>query len=239
MLKNQIPIRTDNWDIKRPGFCEADTVAHCGNSLSGDFVWSLTLTDIFSAWTENRAIWGKGSGDVVDKIKDIETKLPFELLGFDCDNGSEFLNYHLIRYFSDRPKARMIQFTRSRPYHKDDNAHVEQKNWTHVRQLFCYDRFSNKALVPLMNDAYSNECSLLHNYFCPTMKLVTKERINSKYYKKYDFPQTPYHRLLACEHITDEAKQKLTKIYNTLNPFTLRKRIENKLRVIYKTNNLT
>ena len=239
LLKNQIQIRTDNWDIKRPGFCEADTVAHCGNSLSGDFVWSLTLTDIFSAWTENRAIWGKGSGDVVDKIKDIETKLPFELLGFDCDNGSEFLNYHLIRYFSDRPKARMIQFTRSRPYHKDDNAHVEQKNWTHVRQLFGYDRFSNKALVPLMNDAYSNECSLLHNYFCPTMKLVTKERINSKYYKKYDFPQTPYHRLLACEHITDEAKQKLTKIYNTLNPFTLRKRIENKLRVIYKTNNLT
>ena len=125
LLKNQIPIRTGNWDITKPGFCEADTVAHCGTSLSGDFVWSLTLTDIFSTWTENRAIWGKGSKDVVDQIKDIENKLPFELLGFDCDNGSEFLNYHLIRYVSDRPKARMVQFTRSRPYHKDDNAHVE------------------------------------------------------------------------------------------------------------------
>ena len=163
LLKNQIPIRTGNWDITKPGFCEADTVAHCGNSLSGEFVWSLTLTDIFSAWTENRAIWGKGSGDVVDKIKDIEEKLPFELLGFDCDNGSEFLNYHLIRYFSDRPKTRMVQFTRSRPYHKDDNAHVEQKNWTHVRQLFGYNRFGSKALVALMNDLYSNEYSLLQN----------------------------------------------------------------------------
>lgn len=234
LLKNQIPIRTDNWDVNRPGFCEADTVAHCGASLSGDFVWSLTVTDIFSTWTENRAIWGKGASEVVEKIKDIEKKLPFELLGFDCDNGSEFLNYHLIRYFSDRPKTRMVQFTRSRPYHKDDNAHVEQKNWTHVRQLFGYNRFSSKAIVSLMNDLYSNEYSLLQNYFCPTMKLTFKEKIKSKYRKKYDSPKTPYQRLMASDFIPIKTKQELTMVYETLNPFMLRRNIENKLRSIFK-----
>ena len=237
MLKNQIPIRTDNWDITKPGFCEADTVAHCGNSLSGDFAWSLTLTDIFSAWTENRAIWGKGSLGVLEQIRDIEKRLPFTLLGFDCDNGSEFLNYHLIRYFGDRPKSRMVQFSRSRPYHKDDNAHVEQKNWTHVRQLFGYDRFGNKLLVILMNDLYRNEYSLLQNYFCPTMKLISKERINSKYRKKYDFPQTPYQRLLASDYISPETKQKLITTYSSLNPFVLRKNVENKLKAIFRLIN--
>ena len=234
LLKNQIPIRTDNWDITKPGFCEADTVAHCGNSLSGDFAWSLTLTDIYSTWTENRAIWGKGSQGVLEQIQDIESKLPFQLLGFDCDNGSEFLNYHLIRYFSDRPKTRMVQFSRSRPYHKDDNAHVEQKNWTHVRQLFGYDRFDKKSIISSMNDLYRNEYSLLQNYFCPTMKMISKERVNSKYRKKYDIPQTPYQRLLLSDHIPLEAKQKITRTYESLNPFVLRRNIETKLKNIFK-----
>lgn len=233
LLKNQIPIRTDNWDITKPGFCEADTVAHCGNSLSGDFVWSLTFTDIFSGWTENRAIWGKGSGGVLEQIKDIEKRLPFELLGFDCDNGSEFLNHHLIRYFSDRPKERAVQFTRSRPYHKNDNAHVEQKNWTHVRQFLGYERFEKKVLVPLINNLYSSEYTMLQNYFCPNMKLASKKRINSKYYKKYDQPQTPYQRLLTSHDVTSEAKQKLTTIYQLLNPFKLRRSIENKIKNIF------
>jgi hypothetical protein len=234
LLKNQIPIRTDNWDITRPGYCEADTVAHCGNSLSGDFVWSLTLTDIFSGWTENRALWGKGSGDVLEQISNIEQGLPFKLLGFDCDNGSEFLNHHLIRYFSNRPKEQMVQFTRSRPYHKDDNAHVEQKNWTHVRQLFGYDRFSNKEMAALMNDLYSNEYSLLQNYFYPSMKLISKERINSKYRKKYDRPKTPYQRLLDSCDISNETKQKLIGIYQSINPFILQHKIEVKLKTIFK-----
>lgn len=234
LLKNQIPIRTDNWDITKPGFCEADTVAHCGNSLVGDFVWSLTMTDIFSGWTENRALWGKGSDGVLTQVKDIEKKLPFSLLGFDCDNGSEFLNYHLIRYFSNRPKSRLVQFTRSRPYRKNDNAHVEQKNWTHVRQLLGYDRFGNKAMVSLLNDLYSNECSLLKNYFSPVMKLISKERIDSKYRKKYDAPQTPYQRLLSCSDIPITDKQSLINTYKSLNPFVLRKSIEAKLKGIFK-----
>lgn len=234
LLKNQIPIRTDNWDIKKPGFCEADTVAHCGNSLLGNFVWSLTLTDIYSGWTENRAIWGKGSGGVVEQIQNIEKKLPFKLLGFDCDNGSEFLNYHLIRYFSNRPKELMVQFTRSRPYHKNDNAHVEQKNWTHVRQLLGYDRFENASLVPLINELYSNKYNLLQNYFCPSMKLISKERINSKYHKKYDKPQTPCQRLLASDDVSAETKETLIAIRKSLSPFTLRRGIESRLKNIFK-----
>jgi hypothetical protein len=134
LLKNQIPIKTHNWDVTRPGYFEADTVAHCGNSTAGDFAFSLTFTDIFSGWTENRAVWGKGSQGVLLQIRNIEERIAFPILGFDCDNGSEFLNHHLVRYFTDRPKA-PVQFTRSRPYRKNDNAFVEQKNWTHVRQL--------------------------------------------------------------------------------------------------------
>lgn len=234
LLKNQIPIRTGNWDINIPGFCEADTVAHCGNSLEGSFVWSLTLTDIKTSWTENRATWGKGSDGVIKQIKDIEKNLPFPLLGFDCDNGSEFLNYHLIRYFSDRPKSRMVQFTRSRPYHKNDNAHVEQKNWTHVRQLFGYHRFDNKKLVSMMNDLYSKEWSLLQNHFSPTMQMIEKTKIKSKYYKRYDEPCTPYQRLLNSDALNTEDENKIKQLHAQLNPFILRKSIENKLKIIFK-----
>ncbi|WP_188055698.1 integrase, partial [Oryzomonas rubra] len=219
LLKNQIPVKTHNWDVTKPGFFEADTVAHCGNSMAGDFVHSLTFTDIFSGWTENRATWGRGSQGVLREIKDIEQMIVFPILGFDCDNGSEFLNHHLARYFTDRPKAPVL-FTRSRPYRKNDNAFVEQKNWTHVRQLLGYDRFDNKELVPVLNDLYKNEWSLFNNFFCPTLKLKEKQKLNSKYVRKYEPPRTPYQRLAASVDITDEAKTTLEALYNSLNPFT-------------------
>lgn len=231
LLKNQIPIKTDNWDVTIPGFVEADTVAHCGNSLAGDFAWSITLTDILTTWTENRAIWNKGSAGVLKAIKNMEKSLPFVLLGFDCDNGSEFLNHHLLRYFSN--KKQKVQFTRSRPYHKNDNAHVEQKNWTHVRHLFGYDRFDNKILVKLMNDLYANEWCLYQNHFCPTMKLIEKKKINSKYYKRYDKPKTPYQRIIDSEHIDDKTKVTLKALHESLNPFELKRSIEKKLKVIF------
>ena len=157
IIKNQIPIKTNQWEETKPGFMEADTVAHCGTSLEGNFVWSLTMTDVLTTWTENRAIWNKGAYGVGVAIDDVEASLPFEIKGFDCDNGSEFLNYHLIRKFAERPQEKAIQFTRSRPYKKNDNAHVEQKNWTHVRQLFGYHRFDKEHLVAMMNDLYRNE----------------------------------------------------------------------------------
>ncbi len=232
LLKNQIPIRTGFWDVSQPGFMEADTVAHCGNSLAGDFVWSLTMTDILTTWTENRATWNKGSQGVLAQIQEVEAALPFALLGFDCDNGSEFLNHHLLRYFTDHPSV--TSFTRSRPYKKNDNAHVEQKNWSHVRQLFGYDRFEDRGLVDLMNDLYANEWSLYQNHFCPSMKLLSKQRVNSKYYKKYGSPQTPYHQVMASDHVTEEAKEELETRHRQLNPFILKQTIEKKLRVIFQ-----
>lgn len=232
LLKNQIPIKTHNWDVTKPGYFEADTVAHCGNSMAGDFVFSLTFTDIFSGWTENRAVWGKGSQGVLRQIKNIEEKIVFPVLGFDCDNGSEFLNHHLVKYFTDRPKA-PVQFTRSRPYRKNDNAFVEQKNWTHVRQLLGYDRFDNPDLVPVINDLYLNEWSLFNNYFCPTLKLKEKQRVNSKYTKKYEPPQTPYQRLLDSDDVSIDAKRILGSVYNSLNPFKLKRKIDEKLKAVF------
>jgi hypothetical protein len=232
LLKNQIPIRTDNWDITKPGFIEADTVAHCGNSLAGDFIWSITMTDILTGWTENRAVWNKGALGVNKQVKDIENKLPFELLGFDCDNGSEFLNHHLLRYFSDRKNK--VTFTRSRPYKKNDNAHVEQKNWTQVRHLFGYDRLDIQSLVEPMNDLYSNEWSLYNNFFRPSQKLIKKTKINSKYIRKYDKPKTPYERLLESGSLSKEKVKQLNYLYNSLNPFELKNKIEYKLKQIFK-----
>ncbi len=237
LLKNQIPIRTEFWDVTQPSFMEADTVAHCGNSLAGDCAWSLTMTDILTPWTENRATWGKGAEGVRDQIEDVEAGLPFEMQGFDCDNGSEFLNWHLLRYFTNHPSV--TSFTCSRPYKKNDNAQVEQKNWSHVRQLFGCDRFEDPSLVNLMNDLYANEWSLYQNHFIPSMKLREKKRINSKYYKKYDLPQTPYDRVISLDHVSDEEKEHLQTVHTVLNPFILKKKIEKKLRVIFKKVKVT
>ncbi len=186
------------------------------------------MTDILTTWTECRATWNKGSHGVCSQIEAIEKSLPFPLKGFDCDNGSEFLNHHLIQYFSDRSTENPVQFTRSRPYHKNDNTHVEQKNWTHVRQCFGYDRLDNQDLVPLMNELYSNEWSLYQNHFCPSNKLVKKEKINSKYRRQYDPPQTPYYRILACPSIDNLTKIALIQRHLSLNPFKLKAHIEEK-----------
>lgn len=237
LLRNQIPIRTHNWDITGPGFVEADTVAHCGNSLAGDFIWSLTLTDIHTGWTECRATWNNGATGVVKQIKNIETDLPFELKGFDCDNGSEFLNYHLLRYFTDH-KPR-VKFTRSRPYKKNDNAHVEQKNWSHVRQLLGYDRLDNPKLVKLINNLYSNQWSRFQNHFCPTLKLLQKKRINSKYKKKYETPRTPYQRIIESQHISKQNKKALENLHQTLDPFKLKQQINRQLKAIFRLVTVT
>lgn len=238
LLKKHIPISTNQWDTNKVGFMEADTVAHCGTSLMGDFIWSITLTDIFSGWTEIRATWNKGATGVMDGIQNIEESLPFEIKGFDCDNGSEFLNWHLLRYFTERPTKQNVQFTRSRPYHSDDNAHVEQKNWTHVRQVFGYHRFDNPKLVKLMNELYGNELSLLFNFFYPCIKLVDKVRIQSSIKKKYDKAQTPYQRLMSSSCLTLEQKKLLQDKFITLDPFALQKNIQKKLKLLFKLVNI-
>ncbi len=237
LLRNQIPIRTHSWDISQPGFMEADTVAHCGNSLAGNFIWSLTLTDIHTGWTEARATWNNGATGVIKQIKNIQANLPFELKGFDCDNGGEFINHHLFRYFTEH-KPR-IDFTRSRPYKKNDNAHVEQKNWSFVRQLLGYDRLENLKLVKLINKLYAKHWSLLQNYFLPTFKLLEKKRINSKYYKKYETPRTPYQRLIESPHVLEESKCTLRKQHQSLDPFQLKLQIDRQLKEIFRMVTVT
>ncbi len=235
LLKTQIPIRTNHWDVTKPGYMEADTVAHCGTAIDGDYVHSLTLTDILLGWTECRAVWCKGAENVLEQVHDIEASLPFSLKGFDSDNGSEFINHHFQRYFADTD----IQFTRSRPYKKNDNAYVEQKNWTHVRHLFGYDRLDNQDLVPLMNDLYAKEWSLYQNHFCPSMKLLEKTRVNSKYKKRYEIPKTPYQRVLECSDVPEEIKKELKTLHDTLNPFKLKKSIDAKAKVIFRSVHLS
>lgn len=232
LLRKQIPIKTNQWDESRPGFMEADTVAHCGNSLSGMFAYTIDCVDIATAWSEQRAVWGKGEEGVLKQIKNIEKSLPFPLLGFDSDNGSEFLNHHLLRYFTQRKQP--IQFTRSRAYHKDDNAHVEQKNWTHVRQWIGYHRLDNPVVVDILNDLYTMEWRLFHNFFCPSVKLISKERIASKTIKCHDSPKTPFQRVMESLHIADSIKNILKEEFEQLNPFQLRKAIEEKLKKVFK-----
>jgi len=230
LFKHLIPIRTDNDDVDRPGFLEADSVAHCGTSLVGDFIWSLTFTDIFSQWTQNRAVWNKGAAGVLRQVKAVEAGLPFELLGFDVDNGSEFLAYHLWHYLLDRPRP--VPLSRSRPYHKNDQAHVEQKNWTHVRQLLGYQRLERSELVPWIDELYLT-WGHLHNFFCPNLKLVRKTRRGGKTIRRYSAPQTPYERLLNSEHVSAEQKEKLRQEFAQLNPLHLKKEIEEQLKLIF------
>jgi hypothetical protein len=233
LLRKQIPLKTNQWDETRPGFLEADTVAHCGDSMAGMFAFTVDCVDIATGWTEQRAVWGKGETGVLEQIQHIEQSLPFSLLGFDSDNGSEFLNYHLLRHFTERKKP--IQFTRSRAYHKDDNAHVEQKNWTHVRQWLGYERLDNPTVVPFLNDLYTQEWRLFHNFFLPSVKLLAKERIASKTIRRYDPPKTPYQRIMESPLVTPAIKRDLTAQFKTLNPFQLRAAIETKLKKIFQT----
>jgi hypothetical protein len=232
LLRKQIPVKTNQWDESRPGFLEADTVAHCGTSMAGMFAFTIDCVDIATGWTEQRAVWGKGETAVMEQIEDIEGSLPFPLLGFDSDNGSEFLNYHLLRHFTKRRQP--VQFTRSRAYHKDDNSHVEQKNWTHVRQWLGYHRFDTPDIVPLLNDLYTTQWRLFHNFFCPSVKLIAKQRIASKTIKRYDTPKTPYQRILDSPHIPDSLKCALTEQFQELNPFHLRRTMEEKLKRIFQ-----
>jgi len=232
LLRKKIPIKTNQWDETQPGFLEADTVAHCGDSLLGMFTYTVDFVDIASTWTEQRAVWGKGEHGVLKQINDVENSIPFPLLGFDSDNGSEFLNHHLFRHFTRRKQP--IQFTRSRPYRKDDNSHIEQKNWTHVRQWFGYDRLDNPAVVRLMNQLYKSDWRLYHNFFCPSVKLISKKLVASKTIKAYDAPKTPYQRLLDSKDIPQSVKQDLQQQFEQLDPFKLRKNIEKKLKKIFK-----
>ena len=230
LLRRQIPIQGEVWNENRLGFLEADSVAHCGASLAGSFIWSLVYTDLCSTWTEGRAVWNKGSTGVLERTRQVEESLPFALLGFDFDNGSEWLNWSLLRYLQHRPQP--IRLTRSRPYHKDDNAHVEQKNWMWPRQLLGYGRLEQEGLVQPINALYTQAWGPLQNFFLPSMKLVDKWRDGSRWVRRHDDAQTAYQRLCASGQLQAKAARRLADYYDSLDPFELAGEVEKRLGLI-------
>ena len=229
LLKHQIPVKTDAWDVRVPGFTEVDLVSHSGNAASGEFAYSLNVTDLHTTWTETRAVLGKGETAVREQLEEIAAALPFRLLGIDSDNGSEFINWHLGRWCN----ARDIQWTRSRPYKKDDNAHIEQKNWTHVRKLLGWDRYDTPQAVEAINDLYHHELRLWMNLFQPSVKLVKKVRVGSRLRRVYGPPETPLDRVLASQLLEPEQTEALRALRRNLDPFELARAIERKLERIY------
>ena len=232
LLKHHIPLKTDRWDVGEPGWSEIDLVSHSGDCADGEFAYTLDLTDIDSAWVERRALLGKSQVRVQAALASIRGDLPFRLVGIDSDNGTEFINAHLLRYC----RTEQIQFTRGRPYKKDDNAHIEQKNWTHVRKILGYERYDTPEAVAAINDVYA-DLRLLQNLFLPGVKLITKARVGARVRRVYDAPQTPLDRLVARGK-GDAAKiAALGRQRATLDPFALAARIEHKLDRIYQLAN--
>ena len=232
LLRRQVPTRGGPPDTTRPGSVEADTVAHCGETTAGNYVNSLTFTELFSGWTENRAVWNKSGQAIRGHLQELEQRVPFVMKDFHTDNGSEFLNWALLEHLTGRPVK--LPWTRSRAYRKNDNAHCEQKNWTHVRQLFGHERFGHPELVPLMNDLYIHEWSQFTNHFRPTFKLLKRDKRGSKTVRIYEKkPQTPYQRLLDSPDIQEAQKARLRAEHAQLDPFELKKCIEAKLKKIF------
>src|SRR5574341_192495 len=229
LLKHHIPLKTDRWDVAIPGFTEIDLVAHCGSLGDGEFVHSLNLTDIHTTWVETAAVLGKSQVAVQTALEELRQALPFALRGIDSDNGSEFINRHLWDYC----QAQEIQFTRGRPYKKDDNAHIEQKNWTHVRKLLGYVRYDSPAAVAAMNALYGHELRLFQNLFLPSVKLVRKVRVGARIRRVYDRPQTPLERVRACPEADPVKVAHLTALRDRLDPFALAEVIDAKLTRLY------
>ncbi len=230
-IKFQIPIQPKDWNVTSPGQqVQADTVAHCGDSLSGGFIYSLTVTDVFSGWTENRAIWGKGSSRVIEAMNSVELSLPFSIKGFKSDNGSEFLNHQIMQFFRENRGDNVVTMTRSRPYKKNDQCYVEQKNFTHVRELFGYERLDQSEWVGFMNEIYREYWCPLQNFFMPSQKLLRKTRIGARIKKEYEEAKSPYRRLIESGLLSKSELEALEARKSALNPFELQKRLNQKLR---------
>lgn len=227
LLKHHIPIKTDQWDVTEPGFVEIDLVSHSGPNASGEFIYSLNITDIHTGWSEAYAVMGKGERRVVAALDAIRKELPFTLRAIDSDNGSEFINHHLYRYCQEHG----IQFTRGRPYKKDDNAHIEQKNWTHVRKLLGWDRYDTAEELKAINALYRGPWRAMMNMYQPCVKLKEKVRVGSRVTRRYDKAQTPLDRLAAFY-----AKRRAPKVVKTMlnarqrmDPFALSTTIDDQL----------
>ena len=230
LLKHQIPIRTfAEWDEQQPGFVEMDLVAHDGGLALGDFCQTLDLTDVCTGWTETEAVPNKAQVWVFAAIQRISERLPFPLRGLDCDNGSEFINSDLLRYCEQQ----RLTFTRARPYRKNDNCYVEQKNYSVVRQMVGYQRFDTAAELMVLRQLYQT-LRLYTNFFQPTMKLKSKERFGARVKKSYYAPQTPFQRVLACAAVASTDKKKLQRQYRLLNPAALKRELDKQRKELFR-----
>ncbi len=217
LLKSQIPVRIFTpWDEQTPGFLEIDYVAHCGSSLADTYISSLDAIDIATCWTEKQAALGRSERVTVEAYETLEKRFPFKILGIDSDNDALFINWHFLRM----TRRKQITFTRSRVYRKNDQAHIEQKNWSTVRKIIGYQRLETEKQLTILNQIYQLLSSYL-NFFIPTLKLVRKEYIGSKVKRIYDKPKTPYQRVLEHPDIPESTKLKLRSKYQTLNPAAL------------------
>lgn len=233
LLKSSIPIRITEWNVNELGFMEMDTVAHNGGDPSSEFVYSLDLVEIYSGWSEQIAVMGKGKAGVIKALDQVKQGLPFGLKGLDSDTGSEFVNWHMVDYCQENN----LYFTRSRPDRKNDNAYVEQKNYTHIRHWLGYGRYETPEQLKMINNLYRNELRLFNNFFRPVMKIKSKEKINNSVCRKtYDQAQTPYQRLMSSSQISDKKKQELKELYLSLNPLQLKRAVDEKIRKIKNDN---
>lgn len=229
LLRQSIPIR-GIWTEEGAGWLEMDTVALCGGTLDDRHLWMLDAVDIRTDWTEMRALANRGQAVTLEQIGHLEASLPFALRGLDSDNGGEFINHHLAAYLGERPKP--VLFTRGRPYHKNDNARVEQRNWTHVRQHFGYERYDNPAVAPLINGLCQGALGQLLNHFLPTHLLREKRRQGNRTVRVYGPAVTPYARVLAAAETTPAKKEELTKLHGQLNPMALAREVERRKKEI-------
>ena len=230
LLKKKIPIRLTEWDTQKVGFLEVDLVAHCGSSTRGEFLNTASLTEIATGWWEGEAIMGKGQKAALEALQLMKQRTPFNWRGLDSDNGGEFINYPLSDFCHDNK----IIFTRSRENKKNDNAYVEQKNWTHVRKILGYLRYDTTAEQAIINSLYRNELRLYKNFFQPIMKLSKKVRIGARKHRKYESAKTPFKRLLESDQVDKTTKQQLKNLYKKLNPAALKRAIEKKTLLLYK-----
>lgn len=231
LIYQKIPVKLiDEWNREEVGNCQLDFVSHSGSSASGDFINSLSLIDIATGWWEGEAQMGRSQRFTNQSLENIRKRLPFALKEIHPDNDSGILNDLIYRY----SQAKGILFSRSRPNKKNDNAYVEQKNWTHIRKIFGYLRYDTEKELKIMNDLYLNELRLYKNFFQPVIKLVSKERVGSRIKRKYDTPKTPYQRLIESDEVNEETKQALTNLYHSLNPAELKREIDAKLKQLYQ-----
>lgn len=231
LLYQKVPVRVfGEQDRVNTGLIQIDCVEHCGASAAGEFIHTLSSTDIATGWWEGGAMMGRGQERAKSAIASARGRYPFSWKEAHSDNGTEFINWHLYRYCEQE----RIGFSRSRPYKKNDNCLVEQKNGTHVRRCVGYSRYDTEEELRLLNDLYQNELRLFKNFFQPVMKLVSKERAGGRIHRKYDLPQTPYQRVMADAEISQEVKMSLRGVYESLNPAALKRAIDAKLHLLYK-----